>query len=171
MVKAFHIIDNEEGSTIVFALLILVVLTILGISATTTSTIEFKIVHNEKSYQRNFYVADSAWNYGAYWLEVKSKPPDKINTNTNAGFSPEQLKLVRNFGDGAADVLNDIFPDNTEDGTINSIPYWYNVQYHQDAVVPGSANNYREFTYIVKSNANKKQEIEVGLKKIYKVGY
>lgn len=169
MVKAFHIIDNEEGSTIVFALLILVVLTILGISATTTSTIEFKIVQNEKIYQRNFYIADSGWNYGAYWLEAKSKAPAKINAN--AGFSAEQLKLVRNFGDGAADVLNDIFPNNTQDGTINSIPYWYNVQYDKDAVVPGSANNYREFVYIVKSNANKKQEIEVGLKKIYKVGY
>jgi len=77
MVKEFHIIDNEDGSTIVFALLILVVLTILGISSATTSTIEMKIVHNEKIYQRNFYQAESATMEAAERIEIE-KDTDQL---------------------------------------------------------------------------------------------
>lgn len=169
MVENYDVVNNEQGSAIVIALLILSALTILGISSITTNTIELKIVRNERIYQRDFYIADSGWKDGAYWLEEKSKAPSKINSD--GSLSEEELKLVRNFGDGVVDVLNDTFPDNTEDDTIDAIPYWYNVQYDQDGIVAGSGKDYREFSYIVKSNANREQEIEVRLKKIYKVGY
>jgi hypothetical protein len=169
LVKKNLIIDNEQGSAVVYAVLMLAVLSILGISSTNTSTVEMKIVGNERIFQRDFYIADSAWQYGAYWLDAEPVVPSKINED--GSYSPEQLKLVRNFGDGGLDVLNDTFGDGTEDGTMDSIPYWYNVQYHKYGIVPGSGINYRKFTYIVNSNANKKQQIEVRVSKIYKVGY
>ncbi len=50
---------NEEGFVLVIALLILVFLTIIGISATTTTQIELQISGNEKSYRIAFYNADS----------------------------------------------------------------------------------------------------------------
>ncbi len=169
MVKDACIIDNEKGSAIIIALLALAVVTLFGISSIETSSIELKIVRNERMYQRCFYVADSGWKDGACWLEGKSEAPSIINIAPS--LSDDELKIVRNFGDGAANVLNDDFPDNSEDDTIDSIPYWYNIQYNKDQIVAGSGKAYREFIYIVKSNANKEHEIEVRLKKIYKTGY
>jgi len=169
MVEKNFIISNEHGSAIIFAVLILAVLTILGISSMNTSDIELQIVSNERLYQRDFYIADSAWKYGAYWLDVKPRAPSIINTDQS--FTEEQLKIVRNFGDASADDLNDNFIDGTNDGAIDSVPYWYNVQYDKNQTIAGSGQNYRNFCYIVKSNANKKQEIEVRVAKIYKIGY
>jgi Tfp pilus assembly protein PilX len=169
LVKDACIINNEQGSAIIVALLALALVTLLGISSIDTTCIELKIVRNEKMYQRCFYVADSGWKDGACWLEGKSEAPSKINVNPS--LSDDELKIVRNFGDGAANVLNDDFPDNSEDDTIDAIPYWYNIQYSKDQIVAGSGKAYREFIYIVKSNANREHEIEVRLKKIYKTGY
>ena len=50
---------NEDGSVLVIALLILVFLTIIGISATTTTNIELQIAGNEKFHKIAFYHADS----------------------------------------------------------------------------------------------------------------
>ncbi|RLE68554.1 MAG: hypothetical protein DRJ45_07790 [Thermoprotei archaeon] len=50
---------NEQGSVVVIALMILVVLTLLGIMATRTSSIDIRIAANEISYKKNFYVAEA----------------------------------------------------------------------------------------------------------------
>ena len=51
---------NETGSvTIIAALLILVVLTLLGISATSTTTVELQIAANDQFHKIAFYNADS----------------------------------------------------------------------------------------------------------------
>jgi hypothetical protein len=51
--------SSEQGSVLVVALVILVLLTIIGISATTTTNIETQIAGNEKSQKIAFYSADS----------------------------------------------------------------------------------------------------------------
>ena len=51
--------EGEGGSVLVIAMVMLVMLSLLGISATTTSTIEMRIADNERTYQRTFYVADA----------------------------------------------------------------------------------------------------------------
>jgi len=50
---------KEQGSVTVIALMILVVLTLLGIMATRTATIDVRIAANEISYKQNFYVAEA----------------------------------------------------------------------------------------------------------------
>jgi len=50
---------NEEGSVLIVALLILVLLTLIGISATTTTNIEMQVAGNEKFHKIAFYHADS----------------------------------------------------------------------------------------------------------------
>ncbi len=159
---------NEHGSTIVVAMLILVFLTIIGISAINTSSFESQIVGNEHRYQIEFYVADSGWKEGAMWLENLGGPPPKKNPGTST--------LVRNWGDGDAksggwtiqEVINS--PDN-DSLSKYGIPYWYEIEYMQDDVVTGSGSGWREFVYTARSNADQKQEIEVVLLKIFKVGY
>ncbi|HPQ43426.1 MAG TPA: pilus assembly PilX N-terminal domain-containing protein [Syntrophales bacterium] len=48
-------INNEKGFALVAAVLILAVMTIIGIAATTTSTIEMQIAGNENQYTGTFY--------------------------------------------------------------------------------------------------------------------
>ena len=50
---------NEEGSVLLVALLIMVLLTLIGIAATTTTNIELEISGNEKTHKIAFYRADS----------------------------------------------------------------------------------------------------------------
>ena len=58
--RPFHIgLIRERGSVLVVALLILVLLTLIGISATTNTDIETLIAGNEKFHKIAFYNADS----------------------------------------------------------------------------------------------------------------
>ncbi len=102
MVKAFNIVENEEGSAIVLALLILVVLTILGISSTNTATVEYKIVHNEKTYQRNFYQAESATMEAAERIEVENNTENLIPALTTLNWVNDEttdLTVTANWVD------------------------------------------------------------------------
>jgi len=160
--NALQILKSEDGSALLIAVLILCILTILGVSSSNMATIDLQIAANDRDYVKEFYVSDSGWKAAANWLDIQASPPSKVNSSGN---------VVRNFGDGSTDTLNDTFPDGTEDATIDGMPYWYNVTYESDEVEPGSGKFYRKFVYTAKSVANKSQEIEVRLSKIYKVGY
>lgn len=79
MFSLFKIIDNDRGSIIVIALLLLVFLTIIGITATSNSRMELNATRNSQEYKRDFYVADSAWraaamNLNAYELSFPDYP-------------------------------------------------------------------------------------------------
>ena len=67
-------LNNEEGSAIVIALIILVLLTMIGITATDNTVIELQIVRNEAVYRQNFYKAEAAVIEAAEILE------DQANT-------------------------------------------------------------------------------------------
>ncbi len=168
MLKATSILKNEQGSTIVVALLVLVFLTIIGIAATNTSIFESQIVGNEHRYQIDFYAADSGWKEGAMWLEGLAGPPPEVNPGTDS--------IVKNFGfntapaDPAPTDLGTLTPDNNSLSQYG-IPYWYQIEYAGDGTVAGSGKGSREFSYRTTSNANQTQEIEVIVSKIYKVGY
>ena len=53
-------INNEEGSAIVIALIILVLLTLMGTVSTNDTVVELQIVRNEAIYRQNFYKAEGA---------------------------------------------------------------------------------------------------------------
>jgi len=91
-------LNNQNGSLIVVAMIILALLTILGVSSTNTSTLEVRIATNSQDYQLDFYVADSGWKDGAMWIEeqrVDTRRP--VNDTGN---------IVKNFGwqDGHARI-------------------------------------------------------------------
>ena len=168
MINTASILKNDRGSTIIIAVMILVFLTIIGISATKTSIFESKIVGNDHRYQIEFYVADSGWKQGAMWLESLAGPPPEVNPGTD--------RVIKNFGfntapaDPAPSDLSVLAPDNTTVSQYN-IPYWYQMKYERDGTVDGSGKGVREFEYRTISNANQGQAIEVVLGKQYKVGY
>lgn len=150
----------------VATLLLLLLITIMGMSSITTSTFEVQISDNEKKYQNDFYAADSGWMQAVLWLENQNSPPSTANS------SPDNT--VRNYGNGGANVLNDGFSAGTEDGTINRVPYWYkvvNLPDESNKSVAGYGPDYRNFAYEATCNANGTQEIAVKLTKVFRLGY
>jgi hypothetical protein len=59
------IVKNEEGSVLIVALIVLVLLTLLGIFATRTSEVEIQIAGNDLQYKRNVYSAEAVAMEGA----------------------------------------------------------------------------------------------------------
>ncbi len=53
-------LKNEDGAVLVIALMMLVLLTIMGISISSTSEVELQIAGNEMRYKENLYKADAA---------------------------------------------------------------------------------------------------------------
>jgi len=95
MGQTFSTLKNEQGSVLVVALMILVLLTIIGISASTTSTIDIQIAGNEKFHKISFYAADGGTQAGIELLEQ--------NVSCPLGFSIEPKTI------GNAEVTNDDF--------------------------------------------------------------
>jgi hypothetical protein len=52
-------LKNEEGSILIVALIVLVLLTLLGIFATRTTEVEIQIARNDMRYKRNVYSAEA----------------------------------------------------------------------------------------------------------------
>ncbi len=69
-------LNNQRGSALVVALLMLVVLTLIGISATTTTTFELQIAGNDKLYKQAFYAADGATEMGGELIEQNIEDRD-----------------------------------------------------------------------------------------------
>lgn len=72
---------NEQGFVLVTGLLTLVVLTFLGLAATTNTSIELKIAGNDRLNQENFYDAEATLILGTEILEQ--------NFNCATGFSKD----------------------------------------------------------------------------------
>ena len=76
--KPTPIIKNENGSVLIIALIMLVLLTLLGIAATSTSNVELQISGNERNFKRAFFAANSGIEH------VKSDlNDDLVNFNQN----------------------------------------------------------------------------------------
>ena len=72
--KVRCLLNNEDGSVLVVALIMLVLLTLIGISATTTSEIETKIAGNERAFKRNLYLAEAGSMHCVQDLEERADP-------------------------------------------------------------------------------------------------
>jgi hypothetical protein len=77
--KANCRLNNEDGSVLIMALMMLVLLTLIGLSATTTSQIETRISGNERVYMENLYAAEGGAMEGAQDMQgipnPKNTPP------------------------------------------------------------------------------------------------
>ena len=67
-------LNNQRGVSLIIALLILLVLTLIGISAISTTTFETNIAGNGRLYNRAFYTADSGVDYfvsnGSFYVSL-----------------------------------------------------------------------------------------------------
>ncbi len=58
--------EYQSGTAIIMAILILLVLSVIGVYAVSTSTVETKITGQERGFQEAFYTADSGEPIGVY---------------------------------------------------------------------------------------------------------
>jgi hypothetical protein len=68
MFKNFLLLKNEDGSALVVALMILMVVTIIGVSSSKTTTVELQIVRNDGIYKQNLYLAEAAAQEAIQWI-------------------------------------------------------------------------------------------------------
>jgi hypothetical protein len=83
MTRLIKICRNEEGSVIVLAFTILVVLTLIGVFATRTATIDIQIASNEIPYQQNFYIAEGGVHREAAEVARGSYPIGNVKVTSN----------------------------------------------------------------------------------------
>ncbi len=76
--KNIDVVTNEEGSVLVIAMMILVLLTLIGMSISNISTIEVEIAGNERSHKRTFYAAEAGIGHAIATLQ------DQFATNNMA---------------------------------------------------------------------------------------
>jgi type IV pilus assembly protein PilX len=91
--KKIRPLKNDDGSLMIVSVVILVLLTIAGVSATRTSSVEMQIAGNERTYKENLYKAEAAAMESARRLE-----DEDLNETL-----PEWLK-----GRGYVDEHNDL---------------------------------------------------------------
>ena len=78
--------NNSNGGVTVAALLILAILTIIGISAISTSNMEVQIANNDKVHKMSFYAADGGSELGTELLELNIACP--------SGFASDNLAMT-----------------------------------------------------------------------------
>jgi Na+-transporting methylmalonyl-CoA/oxaloacetate decarboxylase gamma subunit len=91
-------LPSQEGAALVIAVLILLVLTVIGIYAVSTSTFETRIAGNERVLKDAFYAADGGIDYGrrviSLILNNQSLPAGAYPVN-EGNLNDE----IRGFGD------------------------------------------------------------------------
>lgn len=82
--------SNQEGFILVITMFILVVLSIIGISATNLTELELRVAGNDRVHKKTFYMADGGTDVG-----IRMQYDNAICTVTSGGFTG-------NFGTGNA---------------------------------------------------------------------
>ena len=74
MMRRNYKINSEDGSVLVIALVMLVLLSLLGISASRTAEVEIGIAGNENTFRQNLYRSEGAAMAGVQMLENETDP-------------------------------------------------------------------------------------------------
>ncbi len=128
MLKKVSFYNNEEGSAILIALMILIVLTIIGVTSSNRTIMELNIVRNEGIYKQNLYLAEAAaqeavqriWNISRTDpLLLEKRSPEWLNddaaidmTNTanwdDDGADNDDTALVSSLDADASLAVEDV---------------------------------------------------------------
>jgi len=105
MIQRTAIIKKNDGSIVVAALLMLVLLTIIGVSATTMSNTELNITANAQLHKMAFLTAESGWHVMVNWLDDQYPLPTvNLGSDDFEGTDGDD-----NDGDGSTDEHDEYF--------------------------------------------------------------
>jgi len=105
----FHPINNQDGSMILIAMMLIVMLTIMGITSTTTSVVENRVAVNEQLHKMAFYNADLGI-YSTAGIISAAIDREKFDLDE---LSDENLAFE--FIDEQGGFYEQIFPEDIED--------------------------------------------------------
>ncbi|BCS95262.1 hypothetical protein DSLASN_08940 [Desulfoluna limicola] len=103
-------LENQQGSVLLIALIILLLVSLLGLRTLSMTSTELKISGNDRNYTQNFYRAEAAAKEAAYFLET-SDDPSPSNTDlpwlsdgsdSGSSFDPETDSWVTSGTDANA---------------------------------------------------------------------
>jgi hypothetical protein len=193
MTRVKDVITNEEGSVLIVALVILVLITIMGLTVTRNADIDIQIAKNEREYVQEFYTADSAWREAIQWMDTRASAPDHVNRALFISGATDNSEYfnVRNYGEGNNGIYNidaDGNPSGTKDGTLGSLDYWYKVarlnymdsgtnqiieEEPLTAVIgfSGVNSSFLRFSYVIRGATEGGQKVDVTVTKVFKSGY
>ena len=161
MNKFISNLKNEKGSALILALLILVLLTLMGISATTTSTIEVQMAGSEKFYEMAFYAAESGWQRALNWLD--DQYPGVTDNLVWDDVEDKFIPATVNFEEAESAGITLADDNNTE--------YFVKVRFVGTAPVAGYGTSFRRFNYRVNSvgvgPGNARSEVSVTAGKVF----
>lgn len=93
-----HLLNNEDGSVMAVALALLMLLTLIGISATTTSMIEIQITGAKKTYTEHLFLAEGAAMQCAQRLFDASDPSSEPYYNDERDKTDDEVQaLIQNL--------------------------------------------------------------------------
>jgi Tfp pilus assembly protein PilX len=148
---------NEDGSVMVVSLMMLVLLTIIGVSAITTSNVELQISGNERVHRENLYNAEGSGMHAAQVMQ----DTDLVNN------SFAWLKEVDDPFDESTDIPDDNYWDNTNSQSSASANTRFSAV--SEGVVSGDSLDMSVSTvhsYIIYGRSNQKNGLVV-----VKLGY
>ena len=148
MILYKDILNNEKGNVTVIALMMLVILTLIGISASRTSTTDMQIARNEIPHKQDFYISEGGQNREAAFIglgnhaviDVETPQPNlasgthEILTNKTYDY---KIGYVGRFdppqGYSATSVARYDYSINTKGGASN---YEIDARYYKIGVAP-----------------------------------
>jgi type IV pilus assembly protein PilX len=101
--------DRQRGAILIVSMLMLLVMTLIGVTAISTTTLEEKMAGNARQRQLAFQAADSALREAEAWLSTNIKTVSQFETAFSG--TPAELYWVRQprAGDTLRDVPIDIY--------------------------------------------------------------
>ncbi len=112
-------LQQEDGFVLVVSLQVMVILTIIALSARSTTTIELKVAGNERIYVSNFYLAEAACMDQAQQIEEQQSFDELVNGENNSG-APAWLFQLSDLGDDMNEPTDIPDESNWEDGSGNT---------------------------------------------------
>lgn len=155
---------DQRGSVLIISLLILAVLAVLGVVASSMSVTELKVAANDRIYNQTFYAADGAWQKVPVVLDSLKEDDPAVSTAADGSLDLSNWK-----SDANSDIANGI----------NGITYTRTVTELPKSLVGGYGGDdgYVPFQYQVVVTAkdpntgNDRQKITVVVQRPFKVGY
>ena len=100
------VIKNEDGVAIVAVLLILMLLTFVGITATNTTTSEKKMVRSEAIFEKDFFLSESAAMEGVQKIANESTPEELLAPLIKPGANNEGVLVNADSKEPENDIKN-----------------------------------------------------------------
>jgi hypothetical protein len=142
MKKTVRILRNEEGSVILVAMIIMVLLLVMGISATNMSSIEMQILRNAIMQKQEFYFTEGSMVEVA--TDVNLASPDRVGTSGDR-TSEDNTYAITNIDTPVILTETQYDPDRVENPTAAQIGNYTDTNWPTN--YDGSGNEYAYRVY------------------------